>query len=66
MPKYLITWDIGYGPNEEFVEADDDDKAQEKAYELAREDFENHAKYSAKLFTPEVANEHGYVWEPEE
>lgn len=51
MPKFIIKWDIGYGPNVETVEADDQDQASRIAYERWREDCENNADYSAEPWT---------------
>lgn len=59
MPKYLITWNIGYGDNTEVIEAASEEKAQKEAYERWREDAESNSDYSAKLLTPELAEEYG-------
>ncbi len=34
MTEYIVKWDIGYGKNYEVVEANDEDEAHKKAYEL--------------------------------
>jgi hypothetical protein len=57
--KYLITWNAGWGQNEDIIEADSLEEAQTAAYEACREEFESAADYSAKELTPEVAEEHG-------
>lgn len=45
MPNYIVKWNIGYGDNYEEVEAENEDKANELAYENWREEAENNADY---------------------
>jgi len=63
MPKYLISFNAGWGENAAVHECDDAEEAQKLAYELAREEFENNADYSGKLLTPELAEENGVDFE---
>lgn len=55
MPKYIATWDIGYGEQASVIEAKDDEDARKQTYELAREDFENSVSYKAQPWTRELA-----------
>lgn len=57
MPKFIITWDTGYGPSSEVVEAADEDQATKKAYEAWRQQAEDNADYSAEPYTKERAEE---------
>jgi hypothetical protein len=56
-PKWIITWNIGYGECASIVEADDEEQAGKQAYEAAREDFENSADYGAEPYSKERAEE---------
>lgn len=47
MPRFLLTWDAGYGPSTEEVEADNQEDANQMAYEAWREEAESNAKYTA-------------------
>lgn len=58
MPKYLITWNSGYGENWEVQEHETQEKANEAAYERWREDAENNASYQARVVTPELAEDY--------
>ena len=49
MPKYLISWDAGWGVSEDTVECDDEAQAQEWAYSNAQDEFESNVEYSAVL-----------------
>lgn len=51
MPKYLIEINTGYSPEQMVLTADNQDDADEIAYEVWREAAENHAEYSAELLT---------------
>lgn len=51
MPKFIIRWNTGYGDSHEVVEADDDDHAQELAYQAWREAAENGADYGTMEYT---------------
>lgn len=58
MPKYIITWDCGFGSKDSaVVECADDDAAQAVAYDHWREAAENNADYSAEPYTQERAEE---------
>ena len=63
MSKYYITWDIGYGEQWEVVNADNENEANEIAYEHWREDAEDSAKYSAVPFTKQVADNNYIEWD---
>lgn len=57
MPKFIITWNIGYGDSAQTIEAKDQEAADKAAYEAAREEFENNASYGAEPYTTERAEE---------
>ena len=58
MPKYILTWDCGYGSKDgAVIEATDLDAARLAAYECWRENAENNADYDAEPYTPERAEE---------
>jgi len=59
MPRFIITWDAGYGDSHEEIEADNFDKALEYAYESWKEEAESNATYSAEAHTEELAEELG-------
>jgi uroporphyrinogen-III synthase len=60
MTKYVIMWDVGYGPSYEAVEAADKEAAQKWAYEAAREEFESNANYPCiGEATEELCEEYG-------
>jgi hypothetical protein len=46
MPKYIVSWNAGYGDSYEEVDAADEDEAVEQAYELWKEEAESNADYS--------------------
>lgn len=48
MGKWKITWDVGYGPNYEVIEASDRIEAEAEAYESWREEAETNAYYVAE------------------
>jgi hypothetical protein len=60
MPKYLITWNAGYGKSNEVGEFATQDEATDYAYEMWREEAENNSDYQAEILTPELAEEHGF------
>lgn len=66
MPKFIITWNAGYGDNVEVVTADNQRDAQMIAYEMAREEFESSADYTATPLTKDSAEEYGLDVEAEE
>lgn len=51
--KYLIRWDVGYGPMYEVVEAESPDEATEMAYEVWRDEAESNADYGIEEGIPE-------------
>ena len=57
MKKFIIKWDIGYGPSYDTVEADSIDEANEIAYESWREEAENQANYSAEEWSESLAED---------
>jgi len=57
--KYLITWNAGWGDNQEVVTADSLEEAQKAAYEQCREEWENNSDYKAQELTKELAEEEG-------
>ena len=59
MPKYIITWDVGFGEEAEVIDAETMKDAELSAYEAAREAFESNAKYSAEEYSAERAEELG-------
>jgi hypothetical protein len=59
MKKWVITWDIGYGPNAAVVEADTQEDAEAIAYEHAREDFKSNADWQAHPYSEELAEDLG-------
>jgi hypothetical protein len=59
MPKYLITWNCGYGENWEVQEHETQEAANAAAYERWREDAENNADYAARTVTPEIIEDYG-------
>ena len=61
MKKYLVTY--GFYNSVEVVEAESEDAAQKIAYEMAREEFENDAKYYAEELSKELAEDHGFDYE---
>lgn len=55
--KYIIKWDVGYGPNFDVVDAVDEDAATNMAYEEWREEAEQNADYGAVPWTQELEDE---------
>ncbi|MEO1658138.1 MAG: hypothetical protein AAFR65_10470 [Pseudomonadota bacterium] len=55
MPKFIISWDAGYGERADIVEAKDQDDADMAAYQAWREDAESEASYGAEPYTDELA-----------
>lgn len=64
--KYILLWNIGFGANEEIIEADSLDEALQIARDYAFEDFENNVTWNALELTPSVAEEYGYEDELDE
>lgn len=65
MKKWIITWDCGWGRNDEIIEAASEDAARSHAYEQARDEFENNADYDAIPYTKEEAVDRGLESEDE-
>ena len=61
MPKYIVTWNCGYGEVWDLVEAQNIETANKLAYECWREDAEQSAEYGAQEFTLENAENYGYA-----
>ena len=59
MPKYRIEWDAGYGLAVEYIDAPDQDAAEDEAYSRWREDMESQASYAADILTREALIEDG-------
>lgn len=59
MPKFIITWDGGYGDVSEVVEAENLDKAVDIAYEQWKEEVESNANYGAEPYTEDRAEDLG-------
>ena len=59
MPKYLTIVNYGYGQMEEVIEADNQEEANKTAYQIWLDGAESNGEYEAKLFTKEIAEEHG-------
>lgn len=58
MPKYILSWDTGFGSKDHAViDATDLDTARMAAYECWREQAENNADYDAEPYSPERAEE---------
>ena len=57
MKKWIITWNAGYGPSSEVVEAKTLEDAEEIAYEQWKEEALSEAEYEAVPYTKELAEE---------
>ena len=58
MPKFILSWDCGYGSKDHaVVECENEEKAQELAYDRWRESAESNADYSVEPYSPERADE---------
>lgn len=55
MPKFIITWNAGYGECAEIVEAKNQDEADSAAYNSWREAAESEADFGAEPYTDERA-----------
>lgn len=55
MPYFIIKWNAGYGDSYLLIEDDNQDEAQECAYNMWKEEAENQADYSAKPYSDEEA-----------
>jgi len=53
MAKWIITWNAGFGPSSEVVEAKDHEEAEQMAYEQWKEEAESEAEYTAIPYTKE-------------
>jgi len=63
MPKFIITWDAGYGQSEDVIEADSYDEALNQAYECWRDEAESHANYEALEYTEENCDDNNLEYE---
>ena len=59
MKKWIIKWDTGYGEMADIIEAADQTKAVDEAYQSALEEFENSVSYSAEPYSQEEAEGYG-------
>ena len=59
MPSFIITWNAGYGDNNEIIEADNLEDAQQTAYEEWEQETQASAEYSAIEYSDELADELG-------
>jgi len=60
MKKYIIRYNSGYGDNYETVEAENEEKANDIAYEAWREDAESQADYDViGEYTKELGEDYG-------
>ncbi len=66
MTKYLIHWDAGYGKTTAVVDVEDEEKANEAAYDSWKEEAESNADWGAEILTKENAEENGHEDELEE
>lgn len=66
MPKFLITWDAGYGQSEEVIEAETLSDAQSEAFGRWHDEAQSNAEYEATPFTEELAEQYGFDWDEEE
>ena len=55
MPKFIITWDAGYGDTSAVIEASDPLEAEQEAYEAWREEAESYAFYEAVPYSVQAA-----------
>jgi len=58
MKKYIITWNAGYGPESDVIEAESMEKAEEEAYMAWKESAELNADYEAMEWTQELEDEY--------
>jgi len=58
MAYFIIKWNTGYGDTVELIECENQDDAQECAYNAWREEAETQADYSAKPYSDEKADEY--------
>ena len=65
MEKFIIIWNAGYGDNAETIEAENQDIANDIAYENWREDAENQADYRAVPYNKETALDYDLIEEDE-
>ena len=65
MPKYLIIWNIGFGDNADVIEAEDEQEANEAAYQAWRDEAESNAEYRSEPLTEENAEDYGFESELE-
>jgi len=59
MPKFIIRWDVGYGPEYDIVEATDKAQAEKMAEEAWKQDVEARADWSAEEYSKGLAEGYG-------
>lgn len=59
MPRFIISFNAGYGEDHEIIEAESQDTAEQSAYEAWRQAAENNADYGAEPYSRERAIELG-------
>ena len=57
MPKFIISWDAGFGVDGEIIEAPDEAAAVKEAYQRWHDAAENQAVYSAVPYSKEAAED---------
>ncbi len=55
MAYFIVAWDAGYGESVELVEFDNQEDAQDYAYQQWWEEVENQGNYSANPYSDEEA-----------
>lgn len=66
MPKFIITWDAGFGECYDCIEANTIAEAKRQAHDSWQEDAESNAQYDARPLTEETAYQYGYEDELDE
>ena len=61
MPKFIISWNAGYGTSYDEVEAKDSEEADQLAYEAWKEEAESNAEFSSEEWSEEAAEEYGLM-----
>jgi hypothetical protein len=66
MPKFIITWDAGFGEQAEIVECEDQQRAEEAAEGALQEDLQANYGCAAEPYSAERAEELGLETEETE
>jgi hypothetical protein len=61
MPRFIISWNAGYGTSYDEVEAKNIEEAETVAHDCWREEVESNADYSAEEWDEEKAEEYGLI-----